>query len=54
MSLGTPLIIRWITSDTQPITANGTKKPKANISIATICSGFDLTYFVTAGINPLK
>ena len=54
MSLGTPLIIKWITSDTQPTNTSGTKKPKANISNTTSITGFDLTYFVTAGINPLK
>ena len=49
-----PFNIKCMTSDTQPITANGSKKPKANTSITTCITGFDFTYLVTAGINPLK
>ena len=37
-----------------PLTANGNKKPKATNSAITSTTGFDFTYLVTAGINPLN
>ncbi len=37
-----------------PLNANGIRKPKAITSATTCASGFDFTYLVTAGINPLN
>lgn len=37
-----------------PPNANGISKPKAITSATTSASGFDFTYLVTAGINPLN
>ena len=48
-----PVIKPPIMNSIPPI-AKGAKKPKAINSANTSTSGFDFTYLVTAGINPLN
>ena len=54
MPSGTPFNTKFTTKASQPNTASGSKKPKANTSAITSTIGFDFTYLVTAALKPLN